>query len=88
MIKAYDAEGAQTLNTVLCALATKWPKAVSQSDTLGAQVEDTSTESAAVRGSSGFSIVIDFSTPSIGTIDEAAATRMKLTDEADDAGSR
>jgi hypothetical protein len=29
MIKAYDAEGAQTLNTVLCALATKWPKAVS-----------------------------------------------------------
>lgn len=88
MIKAYDAEGPQTLNTVLCALATKWPKAVSQSDTLGAQVEDTSTESAAVRGSSGFSIVIDFSTPSIGTIDEAAATRMKLTDEADDAGSR
>jgi hypothetical protein len=29
MIKSYDAEGAQTLNTVLCALATKWPKAVS-----------------------------------------------------------
>jgi hypothetical protein len=25
MIKAYDAEGAQALNTVLCALATKWP---------------------------------------------------------------
>jgi hypothetical protein len=28
MIKAYDAEGAQALNTVLCALATKWPKVV------------------------------------------------------------
>ena len=36
MIKAYDTEGAQTLKTVLCALATKWPKAVSQSDTVGA----------------------------------------------------
>jgi hypothetical protein len=51
MIMAYDAEGAQALNTVLCALATKWPKAVSPSDTRGAQVEDTST--------SGFSIVIN-----------------------------
>jgi hypothetical protein len=37
MIKAYDTQGAQTLNAVLCALATKWSKAVSPSDnTLGA----------------------------------------------------
>lgn len=29
MIKAYDAEGAQILNKVLCELATRWPKTVS-----------------------------------------------------------
>jgi hypothetical protein len=70
MIKAYDAEGAHILNTVLCALATNWPKIETPSDTPGVQVKDTSTGSGPASQSSGIRIVIvDASTPTTGAID-------------------
>ncbi len=51
MIEAYDAEGAQTLNAVLDALATKWPK-------LADHAGDTSTHSAVNGQLPGVHIVI------------------------------
>jgi hypothetical protein len=59
MIKAYDAEGAQALNTVLCALVTKWPKTVN--DTPGARDED--IESAVASVSPGLHIVVTNTPP-------------------------
>jgi hypothetical protein len=66
MINAYDSEAAQTLNAVLCAMETKWPKTVSPSDSFGAQVGNTSAALAVATPSPGIRIVIN-APPAPGT---------------------